>query len=138
MTYNDNSSKFINELESLKIELKKELLPIKDKPYIVFHDAYQYFERAFELNAIGSIALENDVASSPKQISFIKDKILKSQATCVFQEPQFDSKLVKTVVEGTKVRIGTLDPIGVNILEKENFYLQLLRNMSKSLKKCLG
>ena len=138
MTYNDNSSKFINELESLKIELKKELLPIKEKPYIVFHDAYQYFERAFELNAIGSIALENDVASSPKQISFIKDKILKSQATCVFQEPQFDSKLVKTVVEGTKVRIGTLDPIGVNILEKENFYLQLLRNMSKSLKKCLG
>ena len=138
MTFNDNSSKFINQHESLKIELKKELLPIKDKPYIVFHDAYQYFERAFELNAIGSIALENDVASSPKQISFIKDKILKSQATCVFQEPQFDSKLVKTVVEGTKVRIGTLDPIGVNILEKENFYLQLLRNMSKSLKKCLG
>ena len=138
MIYNDNSSKFINEIESLKIELKKELLPIKDKPFIVFHDAYQYFERAFELNAIGSIALENDVASSPKQISFIKDKILKSQATCVFQEPQFDSKLVKTVVEGTKVRIGTLDPIGVNILEKENFYLQLLRNMSKSLKKCLG
>ena len=138
MTYNDNSSKFINELESLKIELKKELLPIKDKPYIVFHDAYQYFERAFELNAIGSIALENDVASSPKQISFIKDKILKSQATCVFQEPQFDSKLVKTVVERTKAQIGILDPIGVNILEKENFYLQLLRNMSKSLKKCLG
>ena len=136
--YNDNSSKLINEIESLKIELKKELLPIKDKPYIVFHDAYQYFERAFELNAIGSIALENDVASSPKQISFIKDKILKSQATCVFQEPQFDSKLVKTVVEGTKARIGILDPIGVNIVEKENFYLQLLRNMSKSLKKCLG
>ena len=138
MIYNDNSSKLINEIESLKIELKKELLPIKDKPYIVFHDAYQYFERAFELNAIGSIALENDVASSPKQISFIKDKILKSQATCVFQEPQFDSKLVKTVVEGTKARIGILDPIGVNIVEKENFYLQLLRNMSKSLKKCLG
>ena len=138
MIYNDNSSKLINEIESLKIELKKELLPIKDKPYIVFHDAYQYFERAFELNAIGSIALENDVASSPKQISFIKDKILKSQATCVFQEPQFDSKLVNTVVEGTKARIGILDPIGVNIVEKENFYLQLLRNMSKSLKKCLG
>ena len=138
MIYNDNSSKLINEIESLKIELKKELLPIKDKPYIVFHDAYQYFERAFELNAIGSIALENDVASSPKQISFIKDKILKSQATCVFQEPQFDSKLVNTVVEGTKARIGILDPIGVNIVEKENFYLQILRNMSKSLKKCLG
>ena len=138
MIYNDNSSKLINEIESLKIELKKELLPIKDKPYIVFHDAYQYFERAFELNAIGSIALENDVASSPKQISFIKDKILKSQATCVFQEPQFDSKLVNTVVEGTKARIGILDPIGVNVVGKENFYLQLLRNMSKSLKKCLG
>ena len=55
-----------------------------------------------------------------------------------FKNLKFDSKLVKTVVERTKAQIGILDPIGVNILEKENFYLQLLRNMSKSLKKCLG
>ena len=110
---------------------------IRDR-YVVFHDAYQYFETSFGLNAVGSVALEGDVASSPKQISFIKDKIVKLKASCVFQEPQFDSKLVKIVAEGTNAQIGTLDPLGVNVKSEENFYLQLLKNMAKSLKDCLG
>ena len=137
-TYNQNANQMIKKINQLKVELKKELLGIKDKPYIVFHDAYQYFETSFNLNAVGSVALEGDIASSPKQISFIKDKIVKLKASCVFQEPQFDSKLVKIVVEGTNAQIGTLDPFGVNIKSGENFYLQLLKNMAKSLKDCLG
>ena len=136
--YNENTTKFIDKIRNLKMELIKELSPIKNKPYIVFHDAYQYFEKTFELNAVGSVALEGDIASSPKQISFIKDKIIKSKASCVFQEPQFDSKLVKIVVEGTDAKIGTLDPLGVNITGDKDFYLQLLSNMAKSLKECLG
>lgn len=136
--YTENATKIINKIKSLKKQIKKELFPIKDKPYIVFHDAYQYFEKTFELNAVGSIALEDDIASSPKQISFIKNKIIKSKASCVFQEPQFDNKLVKTVIEGTQAKIGMLDPLGLGIKEKEDFYLQLLRNMSKNLRECLG
>jgi zinc transport system substrate-binding protein len=136
--YNENTTKFIDKIRNLKMELIKELSPIKNKPYIVFHDAYQYFEKTFELNAVGSVALEGDIASSPKQISFIKDKIIKSKASCVFQEPQFDSKLVKIVVEGTNAKTGTLDPLGVNITGNKDFYLQLLTNMAKSLKECLG
>ena len=136
--YSENSNKMIDEIKKLKNELAKDLAPIKGKPYVVFHDAYQYFEKTFDLNAVGSVALEGDIASSPKQISFIKDKIKKLNASCVFQEPQFDSKLVKIVVEGTNAQIGTLDPLGVNISGKENFYIQLLKNMAKSLKECLG
>jgi zinc transport system substrate-binding protein len=137
-TYDKNANQMIKEINQLKVELKKELSGIKDKPYIVFHDAYQYFETSFGLNAAGSVALEGDIASSPKQISIIKDKIVKLKASCVFQEPQFDSKLVKIVVEGTNAQTGTLDPLGVNIKNGENFYLQLLKNMAKSLKDCLG
>ena len=137
-TYDKNANQMIKEINQLKVELIKELSGIKYKPYIVFHDAYQYFETSFGLNAAGSVALEGDIASSPKQISIIKDKIVKLKASCVFQEPQFDSKLVKIVVEGTNAQIGTLDPLGVNIKSGENFYLQLLKNMAKSLKDCLG
>ena len=136
--YDENSKTMIDKIKKLKTELDKELAPIKDKPYVVFHDAYQYFEKAFGLNAVGSVALEGDIASSPKQVSYIKEKIVKLKASCVFQEPQFDSKLVKIVVEGTNAQIGTLDPLGVGIKDEKDFYLQLLRNMAKSLKDCLG
>ena len=137
-TYNKNTNQMIKKINELEVELKNELSGIKDKPYVVFHDAYQYFETSFGLNAVGSVALEGDIASSPKQISFIKDKIVKFKASCVFKEPQFDSKLVKIVVEGTNAQIGTLDPLGINVKSGENFYLQLLKNMAKSLKDCLG
>ena len=136
--YDENSKIMIDKIKKLKTELDKELAPIKDKPYVVFHDAYQYFETSFGLNAVGSVALEGDIASSPKQVSYIKEKIVKLKASCVFQEPQFDSKLVKIVVEGTNAQIGTLDPLGVGIKDEKDFYLQLLRNMAKSLKDCLG
>ena len=136
--YDENTKIMIDKINKLKAELTKDLTPIKDKPYVVFHDAYQYFEKAFGLNAVGSVALEGDIASSPKQVSYIKEKIVKLKASCVFQEPQFDSKLVKIVVEGTNAQIGTLDPLGVGIKDEKDFYLQLLRNMAKSLKECLG
>ena len=136
--YDENTKIMIDKINKLKAELTKDLAPIKDKPYVVFHDAYQYFEKAFGLNAVGSVALEGDIASSPKQVSYIKEKIVKLKASCVFQEPQFDSKLVKIVVEGTNAQIGTLDPLGVGIKDEKDFYLQLLRNMAKSLKDCLG
>ena len=136
--YDQNSKVMIDKIKKLKTEIAKDLAPIKDKPYVVFHDAYQYFEKAFGLNAVGSVALEGDIASSPKQVSYIKEKIVKLKASCVFQEPQFDSKLVKIVVEGTNAQIGTLDPLGVGIKGEKDFYLQLLRNMAKSLKDCLG
>ena len=136
--YDANSKVMIDKIKKLKAEIAKDLAPIKDKPYVVFHDAYQYFETSFGLNAVGSVALEGDIASSPKQVSYIKDKIVKLKASCVFQEPQFDSKLVKIVVEGTNAQIGTLDPLGVGIKGEKDFYLQLLRNMAKSLKDCLG
>jgi zinc transport system substrate-binding protein len=131
-TYNQNANQMIKKINQLKVELKKELLGIKDEPFIVFHDAYQYFETSFDLNAVGSVALEGDIASSPKQISFIKDKIVKLKASCVFQEPQFDSRLVQIVVESTNAQIGILDPLGVNIKSGENFYLQLLKTWLKA------
>merc|ERR1712178_417305 len=67
--YDENTMIMIDKINKLKAELTKDLAPIKDKPYVVFHDAYQYFEKAFGLNAVGSVALEGDIASSPKQVS---------------------------------------------------------------------
>jgi len=136
--FKQNANQMITKIKQLKIELKNELSSIRDKPYVVFHDAYQYFETSFDLNAVGSVALGGDIVSSPKQISLIKNKITKFKALCVFQEPQFDSRLVKVVVEGTRAKIGTLDPLGINIKNSKNFYLHLLKSMATSLKDCLG
>ena len=110
---------------------------IKNKPYIVFHDAYQYFENMYGLNAVGSILLDPEIPPSPKRIIQIRSKIKTSNPNCVFKEPQFRAKIVNTVIEDTNVKVGILDPLGADLEEGPNMYSNLLKQIAGNLKKCL-
>ena len=44
-TYRANAAKETADLDALIAETEASLAPIKDRPFVVFHDAYQYFEK---------------------------------------------------------------------------------------------
>lgn len=136
--YKANARQMIQKINALDRELKTELASVKDQPFIVFHDAYQYFERAYELTGVGSIMFEPDEFPSPNRIREVRAKLQETNARCVFREPQFSDRLVKTVIEGTTARSGTLDPLGANLEDGAELYAQLLRNLAKNLKACLS
>src|SRR5207253_1959120 len=77
------------------------LVPIAAKPYVVFHDAFQYFERRYGLNVVGSISINPEVPPSAKRLTELRRKIRSLGAVCVFAEPQFDTRLVDNLIEGT-------------------------------------
>jgi zinc transport system substrate-binding protein len=133
-----NAAAAITEIESTSREIADELAPVKDKPFVVFHDAYQYFESRFGLAAAGSITVSPDVQPSAKRLGEIRRKIKDLNVTCVFAEPQFKSKLVATVVEGTGAKSGTLDPEGASVEPGPGAYVTLLHNLGRDLKQCLG
>ena len=137
-TYEANANKMMEKLDSLVVELSSELEPVHEKGFIVFHDAYQYFEQRFDLAAIGSITVSPEVMPGAERVSELREKILELNATCVFSEPQFEPKLVETLVEGTGARTGVLDPLGATLAKGPDLYFQLIRNMASSLKKCLS
>ena len=136
-TYEANAQKMMDKLDSLVVELRAELEPVHDKGFIVFHDAYQYFEQRFDVAAIGSITVSPEVMPGAERVSELRKKISDLSAACVFSEPQFEPKLVETLVEGTGARTGVLDPLGASLTKGPDLYFQLLRNMASSLKKCL-
>jgi zinc transport system substrate-binding protein len=136
--YRTNADRTLQQLDALDAELKAALAPVKDKPFVVFHDAYQYFEARYDLSAVGSITVSPDRRPSAKRLSAIRAKIGGLGAACVFAEPQFEPALVQTVVEGTKARTGVLDPEGSELPEGEALYPTLLRNLAASLRGCLG
>ncbi|AWU97219.1 zinc ABC transporter substrate-binding protein ZnuA [Azospirillum ramasamyi] len=136
--YRKNADRKLQELDALDAELKAALAPVKDKPFVVFHDAYQYFEARYGLSAVGSITVSPDRRPSAKRLSAIRAKIGGLGAACVFAEPQFEPTLVRTVVEGTKARTGVLDPEGSELPEGEALYPTLMRNLAASLRGCLG
>lgn len=136
--YAANATVFAASLDALSGEIEAKLADVKDKPYIVFHDAYQYFEKRFGLNAVGSIADFSAAAPSAQRLREIRGKIKETGAVCAFREPQFDAKFVATTIEGSTARSGILDPLGADLELGPGAYPQLLRNLAQSLVSCLA
>ena len=137
-TYEANADKMMGELDTLISEIDAELESVKGKGYIVFHDAYQYFERRFGVSAVGSITVSPEILPGAKRVSELREKVKSLDATCVFSEPQFEPKLVQTITENTNARTGVLDPLGADLASGPNMYFTLIRNMARSLKDCLS
>lgn len=136
--YIANANRFAAELEKDMAVIAQDLTPVKDKPYVVFHDAFQYFEKRFGLTGAGSITDVSAAAPSAQRLSEVRGKIADVKAVCVFREPQYDGKVVAAVVEGTGAREGVLDPLGADITPGPGAYQALIGNLAKSFKACLS
>jgi zinc transport system substrate-binding protein len=136
--FHANAARLKAGLDALSAELARELAPIAGKPYIVLHDALQYFELRYDLKPAGSITVSPEVPPSAWRLTALRARIGQGGAICVFAEPQFDTRLVSAVVEGTSARVGTIDPEGSRIEPGPDHYFTLLRNLAKDLKACLA
>jgi zinc transport system substrate-binding protein len=136
-TYRANAAKEAADLDALIAETAASLAPIKDRPFVVFHDAYQYFEKRFGLNVAGSVTLSPEIAPGADRINEIRSKLKTLDAACVFAEPVFDPRIVTVLTEGTTAKQGVLDPEGANLDEGPGLYRQLIENLASSLKSCL-
>ena len=137
-TYEANADAMLTKLDQLVDDVTTELKPVQDRGYIVFHDAYQYFERRFNVSAIGSITVSPEVLPGADRIRELQEKVASLDASCVFSEPQFEPRLVSTITENTNTRTGVLVPLGSSIENGPDQYFQLIRDMSSSLKECLA
>ena len=135
--YEANTEALMLKIDSLVAEVDAELEPVKGRGYVVFHDAYQYFEARFGVSAIGSITVSPEVLPGAERVSELQEKVRDLDAACVFSEPQFKPKLVATVTENTNAGTGVLDPLGATIENGPELYFTLIRNMANSLKECL-
>ncbi|MFB9911470.1 zinc ABC transporter substrate-binding protein ZnuA [Rhizobium paknamense] len=135
--YRQNLASFEKTLDGLDAELKTKLQPVKDKPFIVFHDAYQYFEHHYPVSVAGSITVSPETAPGAERVAEIHAKVKSLKATCIFAEPQFPPKLIKVVAEGTDAKTGVLDPLGADLKDGPDLYPTLMRQLADNLVKCL-
>lgn len=135
--YIKNGKHLKQRLKKLDGDIAAELKTVKTIPYIVFHDAYQYFEHRYGLKGVGSITLNPEVPPSAKRLNTIRMTIEKSKAICVFREPQFQPKLVDNIVEDLGVKTGELDPVGQASQNNPEGYFTLLENLAHTITKCL-
>jgi zinc transport system substrate-binding protein len=135
--YASNAVALKHKLHAIGDELRQALDPVAGKPYIVSHDAFQYFERRYGLNAVGAIALSPEVPPGARRLAVLRQKIVSSSAVCVFGEPQLDGRLIANLTDGTAARTGTLDPEGFALEPGPELYFVLMRKLAQDLRSCL-
>lgn len=135
--YESNAEAYLASLDQLETDISAETKSIQGKPFIVFHDAYPYFEKHFGLEALGSISDANAASPSARRLKEIRDKIAETSAVCVFREPQFDAKFVRIAMEGTNAKPGVLDVMGFDVTPGPKAYEEMMRNLAKSARDCL-
>ncbi len=135
--YQGNAARGAIRLWALKLEIDRMLSPVRERPYFVFHDAWQYFDREFSLRGGGSIAISPERKPGARRLAEVRDSIRTTGARCVFAEPQFPPALVKTVIRGTAARLAVLDPLGAGLAQGSGQYFQLMRSLAKGISSCL-
>ena len=136
--YRENEAALRSRLAALDDELKEAFAPVQDRGFIVFHDAWQYLDTHYGLRAVGSVTVSPEQSPGAARLAEIREKILDAEATCVFAEPQFEPRLVNTLVEGTGTATGTLDPLGAALEDGPDLYFDLMRSNARAFRACFG
>ena len=137
-TYAENLNKFEVQLKATDAEIKQQLTPVKEKGYFVFHDAYGYFEERYDLNQMGHFTVSPDRKPGAKTLIHIRKTLGTGDVACVFSEPQFTPAVIESVMRGSDVKTGILDPLGSEIDVKSGSYFEFLQGMSNSFSQCLS
>jgi len=132
--YDLNLKKANANIDRLVFEINKVIN--KNAKYVVFHDAYQYFEKRFGYKTLGALTVNTDVLPGAEQLKDIRKVIKKENAKCIFSEPQFNPKIIKAIAKDTNIKTGVLDPLGADLKNNKDLYFKLLNNLSNSLRKC--
>ena len=132
--YKSNLGKALKDIDKLIKDVKAELN--KDISFIVFHDAYQYFENRFNVTVLGAFTVNTDVMPGAEQLSEIREIIEHDKVSCIFSEPQFNPDIINTVAKDMDIKTGVLDPLGATLDPGKGLYFKLIKNMSKSFKGC--
>ncbi|AJE49015.1 zinc ABC transporter substrate-binding protein [Celeribacter indicus] len=135
-TYRANAAAAQERIDVLLADVSAEMAPLSDLRFIVFHDAYQYFENRFGLQAAGAISLSDASAPSPARVREIQQVIATQEVSCVFSEPQFNPSLVETVLDGTDAHSAVIDPLGAAIPAGPDYYDRLIRDVAAAFVSC--
>lgn len=136
--YRRNSNALLARLDALGDEGRTLLAPVSGVPYLVFHDAFQYFEKFFGLNAVGAVTAQPSQAPSAYRIKTLRETIQLHGARCVFHEPQLSDAVLNVILEDTDARRGRLDPLGIEVEPGPQAYFELMTHNIQVISQCLG
>ena len=125
-------------IDDLIARTAERLMPLRERPFVVFHDSFHYFEERFGVRAAGALSPNDASDPSPARVQAVRETIGGLDVGCVFAEPQFDPALIRSLVDGLDVVVGTLDPLGAAVAPGATLYERLVDDIAESMLDCLA
>jgi zinc transport system substrate-binding protein len=136
--YAANMNRMLQRLDTFRLQLQRRLEIVKDRPYLVMHDAYQYFEQEYTLSVAGSVSVDAQRMPGARRIREIKQAIASEGITCIFLEPQLSRSMVETLANDMSMTVGELDPLGTGIDPGAELWFEIMTNLAGALVECLA
>jgi len=136
--YQKNLQVFTHELDMTKDINTLLLKPVRHKAFMVYHDAYQYFEHENELTNVMFVTSSPEVKPGIKRVRQLKKLIRDEKIQCVFYEPPSIPPLLKTLTEDHSAKLVPLDPIGSQLKAGTGHYIKLMKQTARKVHGCLS
>lgn len=124
--YTLNKDIYILKLENLDKKIEQILLSKKNRSFIVYHPAWSYFARDYNLNQI-PIEYEGK-EPTPKYIKNLIISAKKDNINVVFVQEQINKKVAESIAREINGNIVSLNPMAKNYIENMEYMIEIINN----------
>ena len=135
--YQANGRAFSERIEALDQRLRQRLANVQNKPFFVFHQAYDYFEAAYGLSHSGVFTAGSEVQPGARHVAAMRERLQQAGPSCVFSEPPMRPRLAETLTSGLPATMAELDVLGVEQKVDAQGYERLIEELGSTLASCL-
>jgi zinc transport system substrate-binding protein len=128
----------VEKLEHLMQEIEAQLSPYHARRFIVFHDAYQYFEKRFGLAALGTIAPAPEARPGAAHLRATRQHVTAGNKICMFGEPGAPPALLAAMARNGNTRTAQLDPLGREVPAGPGQYFAMMRAIAATVTDCFS
>jgi zinc transport system substrate-binding protein len=132
--YAKNATVYVRQLHTLDEHVAVMLAPVKEAPFITYHNAFRYFVRRYGLNVAGVVERVPEIAPSAGEMRELYETIRQKNVRALFTEPGGRPRLAQQIARDTGIKLGELDPLETGKLQRDSYEKGLRRNAAALVK----
>ncbi|MEA3188892.1 MAG: zinc transport system substrate-binding protein [Chthoniobacter sp.] len=131
-TYLANATAFSTSLRDLDREIRRVSAGLANKRMLTFHDTFPYFAARYGFEIAGVVEAFPGKEPTPREVKRLRDLIADQRVTVLFSEPQYSSRILRSLSADLKVPIVVIDPMETGEASA-GFYEVVMRKNLQSL-----
>ncbi|MEX2131164.1 MAG: zinc ABC transporter substrate-binding protein [Pseudohongiellaceae bacterium] len=134
--YRLNLQSFTGQIDDLNTYMDQQLQDVRGKPYIVYHDAYQYLEARYSLEPLLALAEDTEVQPGIRHILNTRRTIREARPLCLFKDKDSSPATIATMLSGYALNQVELDILGIDIIADADGYIEMMRKIVNDMNSC--